>query len=79
MKADHEQLHEIMTALGIEESNARNAGAWMAEKFGRGKLGFGGGATSGIRLLQALETLAIGITGKLLMWRALKYPPANRF
>lgn len=25
-----------------------------------------------IRLLQALETLAIGITGKLLLWRALK-------
>ncbi len=35
----------------------------VAEKFGRGKLGFGGGETSGLPLLQALETLAIGITG----------------
>ncbi len=52
-----------MKALGIDESSMRNAGAWVAEKFGRGKLGFGGGETSGLPLLQALETLAIGITG----------------
>lgn len=75
VKADHDRLHDIMKALGIEESPMRNAGAWVAEKFGRGKLGFGGGETSGIRLLQALETLAIGITGKLLLWRALQAAP----
>jgi hypothetical protein len=62
VKADHDRLHDIMKALGIDESSMRNAGAWVAEKFGRGKLGFGGGETSGLPLLQALETLAIGIT-----------------
>ncbi len=72
VQADHETLHKIMTALEIDESSVRNAGAWIAEKFGRGKLGFGGGETSGIRLLQALESLFLGITGKRLLWRALQ-------
>jgi hypothetical protein len=70
VNADHEILHELMSGLGFEESRIRNAGAWMAEKFGRAKLG-SGSETHGLPLLQALETLAIGITGKRLLWRAL--------
>ncbi|MGI9087353.1 MAG: hypothetical protein ACR2HH_06380 [Chthoniobacterales bacterium] len=72
VRADHNTLHEIMETLGIEESTVRNAGAWLVEKLGRSKLGFVGGEKSGIRLLQTLEALAIGITGKLLLWRALE-------
>ena len=71
IKADHDQLHKLMTALGVADSDARNAGAWLAEKFSRAKLGFSGGAGSGLRLLQTLESLALGITGKRLLWRAL--------
>jgi len=71
IKADHEQLHKLMTALGFADSDTRNAGAWLAEKFGRAKLGFSGGDASGLRLLQTLESLALGITGKRLLWRAL--------
>ena len=71
IKADHDQLHNLMTALGVADSDARNAGAWLAEKFSRAKLGFSGGEVSGLRLLQTLESLALGITGKRLLWRAL--------
>ncbi len=71
VQADHTTLHLIMAALEIKESVVRDAGAWVAEKVGRGKLGFGGGATSGIQLLQALEILVLGVTGKKLLWRAL--------
>jgi len=71
IKADHDQLHKLMTALGVADSEARNAGAWLAEKFSRAKLGFSGGNGSGLRLLQTLESLALGITGKRLLWRAL--------
>jgi hypothetical protein len=70
--ADHTQLHNLMTALHFEESSVRNAGAWMAEKFGRVKLGFTGGDEESLRLLQALDTIHIGITGKRLLWRALQ-------
>ena len=76
IKADHDQLHNLMTALGVADSDARNAGAWLAEKFSRAKLGFSGGDGSGLRLLQTLESLTLGITGKRLLWRALHADPA---
>ena len=72
IKADHEQLHNLMTTLGVADSGARNAGAWVAEKFSRAKLGFSDGDVSGLRLLQTLESLVLGITGKQLLWRALQ-------
>ena len=71
IKVDHDQLHTLMTALGVEDSDARNAGAWLGEKFSRAKLGFSGGGGSSLRLFQTLESLALGITGKRLLWRAL--------
>lgn len=73
VKADHEQLHNLMESLGFDDSSVRNAGAWVAEKFARAKLGFsGGGEGSELRLLQTLESLALGISGKQLLWRALQ-------
>ncbi len=71
VKADHEQLHNLMQALSVDDSSVRNAGAWMAEKLGRAKLGFSGGESTELGLLQTLESLALGITGKQLLWRAL--------
>ena len=72
VKADHEQLHNLMTTLGFEESGVRNAGAWVAEKVGRVKLGFSAGEEAKLRLLQSLESLFLGITGKQILWRALR-------
>ncbi len=69
--ADHEQLRNIMTALGFDPSGVRNAGAWMAEKFGRVKLGFTESGEQQLRLLQSLESIYVGIAGKRLLWRAL--------
>ncbi len=72
VKADHEQLGNLMKVLGTDDSGVRNAGAWMAEKLSRAKIGFSGGETSELRLLQALESLSLGIAGKRLLWRALR-------
>jgi len=71
IQADHEQLHNLMEALGFEESSLRNAGAWIGEKLARVKLGTTSGEDARLRLLQALESLLLGITGKKLLWRAL--------
>jgi hypothetical protein len=49
-------------------------GAWLAEKFGRAKIGDTGDSAE---LLQALEALALGITGKKLLWRSLAAIAAN--
>jgi hypothetical protein len=60
-----------MQALGFEESSLRDAGAWMAEKLSRAKIGLTVGEGARLRLFQALETLLVGITGKRLLWQAL--------
>ena len=71
IQADHDQLHSLMTRLGHEESSLRNAGARMAEKFSRVKLGFATSGDSQLRLLESLEARLLGVTGKRFLWRAL--------
>ena len=68
IEADQESLRDLIRKLGAKESAMRKAGAWLAEKFSRVKIG---DADDGAGLLQALEALALGITGKQLLWRSL--------
>jgi len=68
IQADQETLRNLIQKLGAEESAIRKAGAWMAEKFSRIKIG---DVDESAGLLQALEALALGITGKRLLWRSL--------
>jgi hypothetical protein len=65
---DQETLRNLIRKLGAKESAMRKAGAWLAEKFSRIKIG---DADDSVELLQALEALALGITGKQLLWRSL--------
>ena len=68
IRADQDTLRSLIRKLGAEESAIRKAGAWMAEKFSRIKIG---DVDDSAGLLQALEALALGITGKRLLWRSL--------
>ncbi|MEY2531340.1 MAG: hypothetical protein QOI96_1425 [Verrucomicrobiota bacterium] len=77
VNADQEVLRELIRKLAVEESPVRKAGAWMVEKLGRAKITFGGDDPGGLGLLQAFEGLALGITGKKLLWRALSTIEAN--
>jgi hypothetical protein len=70
IQEDQEQLKELMAKLGVSESAARKAGAWLAEKLSRSKIELGKGEEVGIFL--ALEALILGITGKRSLWRALQ-------
>ena len=65
---DQETLRDLIRKVGANESTLRKAGAWLAEKFGRAKIGDTGDSAE---LLQALEALALGITGKNLLWFSL--------
>jgi hypothetical protein len=67
VKSDHEILRRLITDLGFDDSSVRNAGAWIVEKVGRIKIGFGAGTNGGLRDFEALETLFIGIIGKRLL------------
>jgi len=71
VQTDQNVLHGLIKKLDIEESSLRKAGAWIVEKFGQTKLDVSGNESGGLGLLQALEGLALGITGKQLLWRSL--------
>ena len=68
---DREELVALMERLDAAQNPVKKAGAWVMEKAGRPKFS---GATSGDRQLGifvALETLSLGVAGKLAMWEAL--------
>src|SRR5947207_3848070 len=67
--ADQEVLQNLMRKFDLEESSVRKAGAWIAETIGQAKIALSGDS---IDLLQAMEALALGVTGKKLLWRALR-------
>ncbi len=68
---DQKTLSFIMSALEIKESPTRKAAAWLFETVAWWKLRTDGSAASDIELLQAFESLLLGITGKLALWRAI--------
>lgn len=71
IRADQDILRDLMTRLGVEESKVRQASAWTGEKLGRALLAIAGNKRDGLGLLLTLEGLIMGITGKVLLWRAL--------
>ena len=71
IESDQDELKRLMKNLGIEESTVKKAGAWVAEKFSRAKLRIGDSGEPNLALLQSLESLSLGITGKRSLWRML--------
>lgn len=76
--ADQDVVRSLIQTFEGNESAVRKAGAWIAEKLSHVKFGLGEHDVNGTGLLQALEALVIGITGKQLLWRALS-SAAQRF
>jgi hypothetical protein len=71
-------LRDLIERAGTRENAFKKAGAWLAEKAGRVKLG-GTDETGELARMEMLEALALGIHGRRGMWRALrevvgKYP-----
>jgi hypothetical protein len=71
IQEDQQVLKRLLHELGAEESPVRKAAAWLTEKLGQAKLRIDDTGSGDLRALEALETLALGIQGKLALWRAL--------
>jgi hypothetical protein len=69
---DRHQLTTLMDRLNISESRIRKAGTWIAESVTEVKLDVDDDAHGPLRRLERLEALAIGIDGKIALWRALE-------
>ena len=72
IEEDQTVLQDLLRQVGGRESKVRKAAAWLGEKLGEAKLKFDDTGTGELELLEALETLALGIQGKLALWRALE-------
>jgi len=71
IQEDQQVLMQLLQDLGGKESAVRKAAAWLTEKLGQAKLLIDDSGSGELRTLEALETLALGIQGKLSLWRAL--------
>ena len=64
-------LREVMSALGVEASPIKPAGAWLLEKAGRLKLNGQLRGHSPLSPLIELEGLEAGVAGKRFLWQVL--------
>jgi hypothetical protein len=71
IEEDQKMLKELLWQLGEKQSPVRKAAAWLTEKLARAKLKLDDPGSGELRLFEALETLELGILGKLGLWRAL--------
>jgi hypothetical protein len=70
--ADREELLSLMRRLDVGLSTARRIGGWLSEKLAEVKVRLDDPAGGGLRLLEMLEVLALGIEGKRALWTALE-------
>lgn len=71
IKKDQAVLQDLIESVGSKENPLKKAGAWLAEKAGRVKLG-GTGDSGELSRLEMLEMLGIGMQGRRALWRALR-------
>jgi hypothetical protein len=72
IEEDRQTLLALMERLDMSRNPVKQATAWVVEKASRVKLS---GRTSGepeLGLFMAVETLCLGVQGKLALWTALK-------
>ena len=67
IQADRQRLLALMDSLEVSPSRFKEAAAWVGEKLGALKLN----ASAPDRRLLQYESMIMGVTGKLELWRAL--------
>jgi len=76
IREDQTVLKGLIERLGTGESSLKKAGAWLAEKAGRVKLG-GTDEPGELSRLEVMEMLTTGVHGKRALWRALRVVAAR--
>lgn len=70
IEEDDRTLRSIAEKIGGSPSALKQAGGWLLEKLARLKLGHTGSAD--FEMFESLELVAVGIQGKLFLWKALQ-------
>jgi hypothetical protein len=69
IEADRQELESLMAQLDVDKSATRQAMGWLGEKLSELKLRIDGPAE--LNLLEALDTVSLGIEGQVLLWQAI--------
>jgi len=69
IKSDHDKLEQLMQELAVEKSATKTAAAEIGSKMMKPKFT---GDDDDLNAFTVLETLSIGVEGKICMWKALK-------
>jgi hypothetical protein len=69
---DRAALFDVMRRLSVSQDRLKTALAWGAERAGRLKLNGQLLGYSPLSRLEEIETLSLGVEGKLGLWRALR-------
>jgi hypothetical protein len=72
VEEDRATLEELVRTVGGTPNPMKQAGAWIMEKVSRLKLSPGGLGSEEMSALLTIETLCIGVEGKICLWTALK-------
>jgi hypothetical protein len=75
VEADQKSQEAIMEHLHITASLSKQTASWVAEKTARLKLWLDQAPESDLFWFESFEALALGIEGKLELWRALLSSP----
>ncbi len=71
IEEDQETLRGILARIDPDEHKVKQAAAWLTEKVSRGKFALAARSHPALALLEGLESLGLGIQGKLALWYAL--------
>ena len=75
IEEDREALLRLMAELRIHPSRMKNAAAWAAERLARLKPNGRMRGEPKLQRVHELESLVMGITGKLALWESLRAAP----
>jgi hypothetical protein len=72
IEADVATLDGLMASLQVRHNAVKHAGGWVGEKVSRLKLNRWFSGSERLAVLLEIEVLALGVEGKLALWRALQ-------
>jgi len=71
IKAEQQELKNLMDQLQITKDKPRRAAGWLSEKFTQVKLQMDDSKDGALYLLESLELMLIAVEGKRGLWRVL--------
>ena len=72
IEEDRQTLIDLMEGMGCSKNPVKQATTWLVEKASRAKFGGLTGTENALGTFMALETLSLGVEGKLSLWTVLR-------